>query len=230
MVLGCFVVASTTIEDATESYVTDSGSGEVVSDSSQAVVKIGSTYYSSFKAAVDAAGKSGTIEFVKDVYFTSTDTASAIQYDVSGLKIDLCEHTIKVDKLAMNLIGQGFELTNGEIVGGDNGTYPDSGYVSYPLFIGDRADKDVTTSNVTLSNLTITGGVNVYKSTGVILKDLTVNATNYYAAWCEDSTLTIESGEYTIGTTKYATAVIGAEKKNSNEGNVSLTVKDGWGR
>lgn len=80
--------------------------------------------------------------------------------------------------------GTNFNITNGSM---------DSNGGSYALFVGDLG----TTSNVVISNISMTGGINVYNATGVILRDLTVNGTTYYAVWSDEgANIQIESGSY----------------------------------
>ena len=89
---------------------------------------------------------------------------------------------------------------------------------SYALFIGDNGE----TTSFTVTGVELTGGVNVYNATGVILENLTVNGTDYYAVWLDSGAeATVKSGNYTAG----AVAAVGV---TVFEGNQSvLTIEGG---
>ena len=74
-----------------------------------------------------------------------------------------------------------------------NGTFVSENRADYPLFIGDGP-----TSNVVLEGITVGGGINVYNSRNVVLRDVTANAEgSYYAIWCDEGAfVTVESGSY----------------------------------
>lgn len=103
--------------------------------------------------------------------------------------------------------GSDFTIRNGKF---------DSKGGSYALFIG-----EAPTQNVILENIKTTGGINVYNSNNVVLRDVDVTGTNYYAVWCDAGTnVTIESG--TFKTSEKSIAAIGMSKNES-----SLNINDG---
>ena len=176
-----------------------------------AVAQVGETKYATLAEAVEAAkaGDNKTVTLLTDITMPALgEDVSEYDLDVSGLYIDLSGNTLTVPKLALVFVGENFTITGGTIKaeGAD-----------YALWIGG----DTAAKNVTIDSVTVVGGINVYNSTNVTLKNNTVtNSTKYYAVWADNdvSNLVIESGSYT-GADGYAAILT----KNSE-----IVVKGGY--
>ena len=147
-------------------------------------------------------------ETAKNINITADiDMTDANVLDISGRIIDLGGHTISAKNFTLIFQGSDFTIRNGKF---------DSKGGSYALFIG-----EAPTQNVILENIKTTGGINVYNSNNVVLRDVDVTGTNYYAVWCDAGTnVTIESG--TFKTSEKSIAAIGMSKNES-----SLNINDG---
>ena len=147
-------------------------------------------------------------ETTKNINITADiDMTDANVLDISGRIIDLGGHTISAKNFTLIFQGSDFTIRNGKF---------DSKGGSYALFIG-----EAPTQNVILENIKTTGGINVYNSNNVVLRDVDVTGTNYYAVWCDAGTnVTIESG--TFKTSEKSIAAIGMSKNES-----SLNINDG---
>ena len=130
---------------------------------------------------------------------TENDKADAqILYDLTGVTLDLGGYTYTQKNFAHVFLGTSGVIKNGKMVC-DNG--------SYALFIGDEGE----TTAFTVDGVEMVGGINIYNASGVVLKNLTVNGTNYYAVWMDEgASATIESGTYTAGDV----AVLGSGDKS----------------
>lgn len=132
-------------------------------------------------------------------------------FDVSGRTIDLGGNKITASNFTLIFEGSSFTLKNGSF---------DSNGGSYALFIGDEAGAD----NVLLEELTLTGGLNVYNSSNVVLRNVNITADAYYAIWCDENTeVTVESG--TFAASDESTAVLGMVQ--SEDYPAELTVNGG---
>lgn len=117
---------------------------------------------------------------------TDMDMSGKHFIDVSGKTIDLGGHVISNDNFSFGLQGSDFTV--------ENGTFEVNGGGSYALFIGDS----IATDDVVVENVTCRGGINVYNSTNVVLRNVDVTGTGYYAVWCDEAAqVTIESGSFT---------------------------------
>lgn len=118
------------------------------------------------------------------------DLTDAGVLDVSGRTINLNGHKIEANNFTLIFQGSNFTIKNGTLK--SNPIREDQEYGSYALFIGD----DVTT-NVVIEDITAIGGINIYNSTNVVIKNSNVTGTNYYAIWCDEGgQATIKSGTY----------------------------------
>ena len=115
-------------------------------------------------------------------------------YNLSGKTIDLNGKTFSAYNHALLFEGIDFTIKNGKMVAIDN--------TAYALVIGlDAGD----TANVLIEDVVLTGGINVCEATNVVLRNLTVTGTSYYAVWSDDGAdVIIESGSYTGGSGKPA--------------------------
>ena len=150
------------------------------------VAEVNGKQYTSLQAAFDAAVTGNTVTLLDDL--TETDAEDAhIVYNLTGKTLDLNGKTYTHNNFAHVFEGTGGTIKNGKMVC-VNG--------SYALFIGDEGE----TTNFTVDGVELTGGINIYNATGVVLKNLTVNGTNYYAVWLDEgAAATIESGTYNAG-------------------------------
>ena len=163
------------------------------------VAKIGDVGYASLAEAIAAATSGQTITLIADITDTADAKGAAIHYDITGVTIDLNGHTYTHYNYAHVFQGTGGVIKNGKIVCAHYALSDQASwtYGSYALFIGDRVNNGVATTSFTVEDVEITGGINIYKATGVVLRNLKVNGTNYYAVWTQDnSSVTIESGSY----------------------------------
>jgi LPXTG-motif cell wall-anchored protein len=120
-----------------------------------------------------------TINIIRDV-----DLSSAGIVDVSGLTINLNGNKVYADNFTLIFEGTDFIIKNGTFIANNNG--------SYALFIGDGE-----TSQVVIENITTIGGINVFNSSNVTLRNVNVTGTNYYAIWCDEGgQVTVESGTF----------------------------------
>lgn len=125
-----------------------------------------------------------TINITANIDLTEKIPAGqGVLLDLSGRTIDLGGNTIKANNFALIYEGSNFTIKNGTFDG--NGG-------SYALFIGDSP-----TDNVVIQDVTAIGGINVYNSTNVVLRNVDVTGTNYYAVWCDEGgQVQIESGTF----------------------------------
>ncbi len=167
--------------------------------------------YNTLSEAISAAVSGDTIELLADV--TETDAENAgIVYDLTGKILDLGGFTYTHNNFAHVFQGTGGKITNGKMVCAGGG--------SYALFVGDTGD----TTSFVVEKLELTGGINIYNATGVVLRNVTVNGADYYAIWMDEaSAATIESGTYTAG----KGAVFGATTDSDNGEKSVLTVAGG---
>lgn len=154
------------------------------------VAEVNGDKYETLQAAFEAArvGTSKVVTLLAD--YTATEKGGSnpgVVYDITGVTFDLGGHKFSASNFAVVFAGSNGVIQNGEMIC-LNG--------SYALFIGDA----IETKGFTASNLTLTGGINVYNATMVVLDNLTVNGTNYYTVWADEhASITIESGTYTAG-------------------------------
>ena len=146
---------------------------------------IGEDKFGSVEDAFAVAKSGETIKLLKD--YTSDKAANAATViDLTGKTFDLNGCTFTANNFAYVFEGTGGVIKNGKMA--------TSG--SYALFIGDNGE----TTSFTVTGVELTGGINVYNATGVILENLTVNGTDYYAVWLDSGAeATVKSGNYTAG-------------------------------
>ena len=92
--------------------------------------------------------------------------------------------TFKANNFAVIFQGKNLTIKNGKF---------DANGGSYGLFVGDEG----VTQNVLIEDITIAGGINVYNASDVLLRNVNITGTNYYAVWCDEAgQVTIESGNF----------------------------------
>ncbi len=173
-----------------------------------AVAKIGTVEYATLEAAFAAAKSGDTVTLLANL--TETDPAnSGIAYNMTGVTFDLNTYTYSQYNFAHIFEGTGGVIKNGKMVCLNGG--------SYALFIGDSAE----TTSFTVEDVEMTGGINAFNATGIVLKNLKVHAQNYYAVWSDESgDVTIESGTYEATDSKLGNALFNASR---NAGKVTIT-------
>ena len=173
------------------------------------VAEVNGVKYETLQAAFEAArvGTSKVVTLLAD--YTATEKGGSnpgVVYDITGVTFDLGGHKFSASNFAVVFAGSNGVIQNGEMIC-LNG--------SYALFIGD----EIETKGFTASNLTLTGGINVYNATMVVLDNLTVNGTNYYAVWADEhASITIESGTYTAGDVAVLSGAVGLSTINVTGG------------
>jgi len=144
--------------------------------------------YKTLAEAIAAAKSGETIKLLGDLEDTEANAKDGVIYDLTGKTLDLNGKTYSHYNLAHVFAGTNGTIKNGKMVGLEN--------ASYALFIGD----EVETTSFTVEDVELTGGINIWAATGVVLKNLTVNGADYYAVFMDhDSSATIEGGIYTAG-------------------------------
>lgn len=168
-----------------------------------AVIMLAIAMKASVYAQTDDVGVKTPEEFIeaikgneKEINITADMDLSRLgAIDVSGKTINLNQHTIKISNSTTYIQGTNFIIKNGTF---------DSKKGSYALFIGDEGETD----NVILDNLTLIGGINIYNTATVKIRNTTIIAEDYYAIWCDQNGhAIIESG--TFQAKESTTAVIG---------------------
>ncbi len=152
------------------------------------VAKIKDAEYYFLADAIDAAEEGDTITLVADI--TDPDAADAnIEYDLTGVTLDLNDHTYSQYNFAHVFWGTGGVIKNGTMVCLNGG--------SYALCIGVcHTGRTDYSDGFTVENVKMTGGINAFYS-NIVLKDLEVKAQNYYAVWLDVLAFaTIEGGSY----------------------------------
>lgn len=122
-------------------------------------------------------------------------------YDISQSVLDLGGYTLKLAHMSIIFEGNNFKIQNGTMEGKQT---------PYPLFIGENP-----TDGVIIENIKLIGGINVYESSNVVLRNVEAQAAKYYAIWCDtNGQVTVESGNYS--TSSQSTAVVGLTTSGSS--------------
>lgn len=159
----------------------------------------GKDYYS-FTDAVEAAKESDAKGFT---LLTDIDLSDVGDLDVSGLTIDFGGKKVTADWMTLFFVGENFTLKNG--------TFDNKG-ADYGLWIGDN----VAVDGAIIENVTVDGGINIYNSQNVTLRDVTAVGKSYYAVWCDQGgNVTIEGGNYSSESSK-TSALLGASSTGSS--------------
>lgn len=131
--------------------------------------------------AVAASQPGDTVKLVSDV--TWEKGASSGVLTLNGITLDLSGRTLTAPNFTLIFEGSDFTIRNGSFSAGGG---------SYALFIGDGF-----TSNVLLEDLRTYGGINIYNTENVVLRNVDVTGTDFYAVWCDaEGKAVIESGTF----------------------------------
>ncbi len=119
-----------------------------------------------------------------DLEFPNTKDDQQI-VTLENLVLDLNGYTIRSNHFSLIFDGHDFVIKNGSFAS-LNGS-------DYPLFIGESPTNNVTIENVNVLN----GGMNVYNSANVILRNCKATAGGYYAVWADwGANVVIEGGTF----------------------------------
>ncbi len=181
------------------------------------------------KNAVDGSNAGDVIKLSEDINWFKTDFDGDSELDtyvlnISDRTLDLNGHKIIAKNFTLVFEGNNFTI--------QNGTFDAEGG-SYALFIGDEGDTD----NVIIDNIKLNGGINVYNATNVVLKNVEIVGTNYYAIWCdENGHVTVESGSFSTNgaamfglTTNKSELIVSGGEYTANEKPLVLKDEEKWG-
>lgn len=119
-----------------------------------------------------------------DLDSLNPDSGNILALNASGKTIDLNRHKISATNAKIAFQGEGFLIENGVF---------DAKGGSYALFIGNEG----TTNSVTIEDITTVGGISVYNSNNVRIRNANVEGTQSYAIWCDQNGhITIEGGAF----------------------------------
>lgn len=186
-----------------------------------AKVKIANTEYETLDEARIQAKEGDTITLLDDEDVTDSKYYAYYNFIFpDNVTLDLNGHTIftgfKSGAPTSVWLGNNLTIKNGKFESKNN--------ADYALFLGDIDE----TSNITIENIELTTGVNIFNTLNVTLKNVTAIGKTYYAVWLDEhATATIESG--TFSSTK--STVVGITQAKDEDGNVTfkseLTIKGG---
>lgn len=160
--------------------------------------------------------KDDVIVLQSNVDLTSTFPSGAALYVElpDNVTLDLNGFGITQNNNSIRYAGNNLTIKNGEFIVKGFGT-ESSG--DYSLFLGAYS---VETSNYTLENLVLKGGLNVKNATGVELNNVNATGTGYYSVWADPGAeVTIKSGNYSSA----SGTVLGVSSSASS----SLTLEGG---
>lgn len=166
-----------------------------------AKVKISNNQYETLEEAIKNSNEGDTITLLDDV--DVTDTSKYKDYHnwlfKSNTTLDLNGHTITTSETANGnpnavWLGNNLTIKNGyfdsKVLDSKSNSYFKA---NYALFLGD----EIETSNITVENITVSTGINIYNTLNVTLKNVTSKGKKYYAVWLDEhATCTIESGNF----------------------------------
>lgn len=186
-----------------------------------AKVKIADVEYETLDEARIQAKEGDTITLLNDEDVTDSKYYAYYNFIFpDNVTLDLNGHTIitgfKSGAPTSVWLGNNLTIKNGKFDSKNN--------ADYALFIGDIDE----TSNITLENIELTTGINIFNTLNATLKNVTAIGKTYYAVWLDEhATATIESG--TFSSTK--STVVGITQAEDEDGNVTfkseLTIKGG---
>ena len=198
------------------------------------VAQIGDKQYASLADAFAAATSGQIITLLADCETGSNYTISnPLKIANTGTTLDLNGKTLTVNNnFSFCVTADDVTIKNGTIASAEN-TAKATKLNSYILVIGGVA-KDATISGVTIENVTTQGGISVGGSSdaavkgiakNTVIKDCNVLSGDYYAVCSQnESTVTINGGQYTANTASSYSKVLQASFKGDDgpEGTISV--------
>lgn len=155
--------------------------------------KIGDKTYTNIAEAFLSVKTNEEIIILNDIDLTqicNTEHKLYVPF-ADNVTVNLNGYSIKSHNDSIRYIGNNLTVKNGTFVVNGYGTENEE---SYALFLGHTT----TSSNYTLENITLEGGLHVFNAKNVILKNVKAIGTNFYSVWAEEkSEVIIESGEFT---------------------------------
>ncbi len=166
-----------------------------------AKVKIKDQEYDTLEEAISAHQEGDTLTLLDDLDLSDPSYGSYYNWFFKkGATLDLNGHSITTGVAGgdPNAVWLGDDITI------RNGYFKTKTDANYTLFLGDLT----TTYNITLEDITVETGINIFNTLNVTLKNVTATGKTYYAVWLDEhATVTIESGNYNNRLGKY---VLGA--------------------
>jgi len=163
------------------------------------VAKIGDKEYDlqSFLVALTQTKENDEVVILDNIdltsYFPSVAENKNPNYVplADNVTVDLNGKSITTNNHSITFVGNDITIKNGKFIVKGYGTANEG---SYALFLGRISQ---ASSNYTLEDLVLEGGLNVKNATNVVLKNVTATGTNYYAVWAElNADVTIKSGSF----------------------------------
>lgn len=170
--------------------------------------------FTSLEEAAATAKNGDTIELTKNIDFTNKYKKDAgYVINLTAKTLDLCGHSITANNFSVVFDGSNYTIQNGSFICANNG--------SYALFIGDSENE-----NVVVDNISCTGGINVFATKNVVIKETKFTASSgsdYYAVWADEGAeIIIEGGSYTSESVTGKSVFRTTEKNDS-----SILIKGG---
>ena len=198
------------------------------------VAQIGSVKYATLAEAIAAATSGQTITLLADCETGSSyDISTPLKIAYTGTILDLNGKTLTVNNnFSFCVTASNVTVKNGTIASAEN-TAKATKLNSYILVIG-GVEKDATISGVTIENVTTQGGISVGGSSdaavkgiaaNTVIKDCNVLSGDYYAVCSQnESTVTINGGQYTANTASSYSKVLQASFQGDDgpEGTISV--------
>lgn len=177
------------------------------------VAKVGEVRFTSLEEAAANAKNGDTIELTKNIDFTNKyKYGDNCVINLTAKTLDLCGHSITTNNFSVIFDGSNYTIQNGSFICANND--------AYALFIGDSENE-----NVVVDNVSCTGGINVYSTKNVVIKESKFTASSgikYYAVWADEGAkIIIEGGSYTSESVK------GKHVFNTADKDASILIKGG---
>ena len=170
-----------------EGYTASAKGGNVVASPSaeSAAASIDGVYFSTIQDAFGSSESGETVKLENDVTWTQVAGDTTV-FDLDGVTFDLNDKIFTAPNFSVVFQGDGMVIKNGKM----NAQGPDANKQSYALFVGDER----YTTNITIEDVTTTGGINIYDAGNVVIKNCDVTGYGYYAVWCDENADAIIEG------------------------------------
>lgn len=183
-----------------------------------AKVKIEDVQYETLDEAMEQIKEGETITLLSDLDLTDTTKYGSYHNWLfpENATLDLNGYTITTAENANGnptsvWLGNHLTIKNGNFNSHSKDNKTDTYFeANYALFIGD----EVETSHITLENINVSTGINIYNALNVTLKNVTAMGRKYYAIWLDQHvTATIEGGNYSSN----GVAVVGITRVDNDD-------------